>query len=686
MPVSPSRSVVLALLLIGCGTDDTKPTDTSTPTIPPGSTTGSVTGAPTGTPTTSTPTVPTTGAIVPLFDASTPLNRPVLEDTGTALITRFGDRGRDRHAREDVFAAYDHYLSHYWEFRTVSVEIFDTVGRDPSGGEVRFEVTTEYKLSDNEAELRFFYRGLNTVAEYHNNGVMTPLSDTFYTRSVSVHGATGAPLQVGDEMEFELSQFLDASVEAFGGRAAYYGTTYLYVVGTGLVPWEADVVYGTDQCPCDSEISRPIPEDAWLGGRTTLPIATSNEPRHQLMQMATNLAGDNAQPFVLGRRLVHTHFGDGTHSENGYAGGTFVDNPPYTEQVGKLGPHYIHQSCDACHVQNTRALPPPAGTALDQYVVKIGNAQGGAHPTAGRVLQVGDDLGASEGTVTLASWTEAGGLRTPTYSFTGTTPDQHSARIAPQLVGMGLLEAIVESDVAALADPNDADGDGISGRMRVVVDPETGNARLGRFGYKAGQATVRHQVAAALNTDMGVMTDVFPDPDCGPSQTDCGPSGTELDAQHLDDLTVYVSLLGIRPQRDHADPTVAAGRTHFEDIGCAACHTPSFQTSAHAPLAELRDQAIQPYTDLLLHDMGPELADSLAEGDADGAEWRTAPLWSVGLTPEVNGAEAYLHDGRARTLDEAIRWHGGEGEASRDAYLALTPAERDAVVAFVRSL
>ena len=380
-----------------------------------------------GTPTTSTTdtAITPTGPLVPLFDASTPLERPVLEDVGYALITRFGDRGRDRHAREDVFAKYDHYLSHYWEFRTISAEIIDTVGRAADAGEVRFEVTTQYKLSDNEAELRFFYRGLNTVAEYHNNGVMTPISDTFYTRSVSVNGVTGQPLQVGDPMEFELSQFLDASVEAFGGRAAYYGTTYLYVVGEGLVPWQADTVLGTDTCPCDGEFSYPVPEPDWLGGHTTLPFGYSNEPRHQFMQMATNLAGDNAQPFVEGRRLVHTDFSDGRHSENDIEGGAIVDNPDFTEHIGKLGPHYIHASCDACHVQNTRALPPDVGTLLDQYVFRIGDGESGSDPERGSVLQGGDQLGVSEGTVTLAAWDDTpDGLRTPVYSFAGAAPTE----------------------------------------------------------------------------------------------------------------------------------------------------------------------------------------------------------------------------------------------------------------------
>lgn len=636
-------------------------------------------GTPAGLPT-------TLDELSPLFDESTDMAPPVLEDVGYALITRFGDRGRDRHAREDVFAAYDHYLSHYWEFRTVAVEIVDTVGRDPNGGEVTFNVTSQFKLQDLQAELRFFYRGLNTVAEYHNNGVMTPIDDLHYTRSVDVHGATGQPLQVGDHMEFELSQFLDGSVEGFGGRAAYYGTTYLYVIGEGLMPWQADTVVGSDVCPCDGEISYPVPEEAWSGGRTTLPYQYSNEPRDHFMQMATNLAGDNAQPFVLGRRIVHTDFLDGTHSENNYVNGDIIDNPPFSEQVGKLGPHYTNRSCDACHVQNTRALPPAEGQLLEQYVIRVGDETGAPLPEIGSLLQSGSALGTSEGSVTLDSWTEDGGLRSPNYTFSGVTPAQASIRIAPQLVGMALLEAITEADVQALSDPTDANGDGISGRVHAVTDPETGQLRLGRFGYKATQASIRHQVASALNGDMGVMSAVYPDPDCGANQSGCEPSGVELEDADLQHVTAYVSLLGIRPQRDPDSPVNQAGEATFSEIGCAQCHTPTFQTSPYTAHAEVRDQTIHPYTDLLLHDMGPGLADSLSEGDASGAEWRTAPLWSIGLTAQVNQGEAYLHDGRARTLDEAIRWHGGEGQASNDAYQALTATEQDELLSFIGSL
>jgi CxxC motif-containing protein (DUF1111 family) len=351
-----------------------------------------------------------------------------------------------------------------------------------------------------------------------------------------------------------------------------------------------------------------------------------------------------------------------------------------------LGPRYVNKSCTACHAQNGRALPPATGVTLDRYVVKVGDAAGSPHSQLGSVLQPRSTDGTPEGSMSIDHWTEADGLRTPHYHFTGPTPDRYSARIAPQLVGMGLLEAIPESAIAAQADPDDSNGDGISGRLQVVTDRENGQRRVGRFGWKAGQATVKQQVAAALNSDIGVMTSMLPSPDCGSAQNDCAEAQPELSDADLENLSTYVSLLGVPARRSLIDPVATHGESLFTTIGCTGCHTPTFQTSPYAPHAELRDQTIHPYTDLLLHDMGPGLADSLSEGEASGAEWRTQPLWGIGLTAGVSGGEAYLHDGRARTLTEAIRWHGGEGDAARQRFEALSAPDQEALLAFLKSL
>lgn len=610
---------------------------------------------------------------VALYGGDTELQPPLTVETDDALYTYFSDRARDRHAREDQFEAYDHYLTFYWEDRTAAVEIKDTI---PKGGDtITFSVESQWKLKNAQAELRFFYRGVNTVAEYHNNGSMTPIDDTHYTRTVSYNQKEGRPLQVGDRLEFELSQFLDQPPR---GRDNYYGTTYLYIVGEGLVPWEARGVFGDPST--ELEDSYPIPEEGWLGGKTTLPYAYSGEQDGHFMQMPTNLSSLNGQVFVLGRRVHHTDFGDGSHDEGS-------GNPVFDELSGKLGNRYSNRSCVACHTRNGRALPPEPGAIADRYVFHVGDADGNPHPSLGRFLQSRSVSGDPEAVAHFSHWEESDGLRKPVFFFEGIQPGHVSARIAPQLVGMGLLEAIPESVLSDLADPDDVDGDGISGRLRIVTDPETGQPRVGRFGWKAEQPSVRAQVAGALNSDMGVMTSVFPHPDSGSLQETADPvPGIELDETHLENLIAYVSLLGVRAQRGLDDPDVIEGRELFALAKCIECHTPTHVTSAFHPLAELRGQTIHPYTDLLLHDMGPGLADSLNLDGVANSEWRTAPLWGIGLTSGVSGGEAYLHDGRARTLEEAILWHGGEAEGSRQAYEALTEPEQAKLLSFLNSL
>ncbi len=251
----------------------------------------------------------------------------------------------------------------------------------------------------------------------------------------------------------------------------------------------------------------------------------------------------------------------------------------------------------------------------------------------------------------------------------------------------------------AKEDANDANGDGISGKANRIVDP-AGVTRLGRFGYKAAATSVKHQVAAAFNTDMGVMTSLLPNPDCGSSQNDCGASGSELSDTHLNNLVKYVSTLGVRAQRSINDAAVQRGETQFTSLGCVACHTATVTTSQYHPLGELRSQVIHPYTDLLLHDMGADMADTLGEGQASGAEWRTSPLWGLGLSACVTGGttnaaqgaqvctpvHSYLHDGRARTIEEAVLWHGGEGQGSKTRYQALQASQKQDVLRFLESL
>jgi CxxC motif-containing protein (DUF1111 family) len=626
--------------------------------------------------------------LVPLFDNSTALEPNIHEETPTAFITRWSDRARDRHAREDEYHIYDHYLAHYWEHRTAAFEFIDYVAK--GGDHIDVKMTTEWELNPGTEEFRAFYRGIGTVAEYIHAPNMklvpgerfkyTNTIDAFYSLGPNNRDAVRRPLKIGDKIEMEISQFLaetDSKGGKLVGRKNYYGTAVLYVVGKGFVPFETKGVFkdlGTER-----EDSYPLPENTWMGGRTTLPYQYSNEPTFRFMEMAQNLSNINGQNFVLGRRVLHTNFINGAHDE--------PDNPAWTENSGKGGPNYINTSCSACHTRNGHSLPPTAGSPLYTSVVKVGDAAGNPHPKMGSVLQPQSTGGGVEGYAKLVSWTETNGLRKPNYSFEGgAVPTHFSVRSTPQLVGMGLLEAIPEGVVQGMADPDDADKDGISGRMNIVSDPVTGLPHLGRFGWKAGKSSVKHQIAGAFNTDMGVMSSVMPKPDCGSEQTDCGNNGAEVADSSLKHLVDYISLLGVAARRDYQDPAALRGEALFASAGCAACHVPTVNTGAYHPKGELRNQTIHPYTDLLLHDMGPGLADNLPESLASGSEWRTAPLWSIGLAEGVSEGASFLHDGRARTIKEAILWHGGEGEKAANNFKAMPAADADALIRFLGSL
>ena len=260
------------------------------------------------------------------------------------------------------------------------------------------------------------------------------------------------------------------------------------------------------------------------------------------------------------------------------------------------------------------------------------------------------------------------------------------------MFGLGLLESVSEADVLALADANDANGDGISGRPNYVWDVAAQATRLGRFGWKANQPNLRQQSAAAYNGDMGITSSLFPlEPAAGQSQAGNVPPGTtapiDLPDTELANTTFYVQTLGVPARRDVNTDQVKAGKALFISAKCASCHVPRLTTSPSAGLpVEMAGQTIYPYTDLLLHDMGTGLADNRSDFRATGQEWRTPPLWGIGLSEVVNGHSTFLHDGRARNLTEAILWHGGEAQGSADAVGRMSAAERAQLLAFLKSL
>jgi CxxC motif-containing protein (DUF1111 family) len=249
-----------------------------------------------------------------------------------------------------------------------------------------------------------------------------------------------------------------------------------------------------------------------------------------------------------------------------------------------------------------------------------------------------------------------------------------SYRQAPPLIGLGLLEAVPDDELAALADPDDADGDGISGRLNVVWDTEAKATRIGRFGHKASVATLREQTAGAFVNDMGLTNEVFPD-----------ESGEkDVSDVQLSDAVFFIRTIAV-PRAAGRSPQAWRGRTLFERFGCEGCHVPTLVTGAHE-IPELAGQTIHPYTDLLLHDVGDLLTDGRTDFVAEGVEWRTPPLWGIGLAQVVNPDATFLHDGRARTLAEAILWHGGEAQAAREAFRQASRRDRDALIAFLETL
>ncbi|HXF54484.1 MAG TPA: di-heme oxidoredictase family protein [Hyphomicrobiaceae bacterium] len=415
---------------------------------------------------------------------------------------------------------------------------------------------------------------------------------------------------------------------------------------------------------------------------------------------------------------------------NGLFRKLWVSAPSSTKSSDGLGPLYNARGCQSCHLKDGRGHPPrgsrveersvsmflrlsiPPETDEDARALAEGRQAVVPEPTYGSQLQEFAVQGhPGEGRM-VVNYEEipvilAGGevvrLRRPTYGIVdlGYGPlhprTMMSPRMAPQMIGLGLLEAIPEADILNRADPEDRDGDGISGRANRVWSVERNGPTLGRFGWKAGQPTVLQQTAEAFAGDIGIGSWVVPHPygDCTPVQRQCRGAphggtreapGEEINRKLLNLVAFYARNLAVPARRNPAAADVLAGKHLFSAIGCASCHTPSHTTGENSPDPHLRGQAIWPYTDLLLHDLGDDLADGRPEGLADGREWRTAPLWGIGLTETVNGHTFFLHDGRARNITEAILWHGGEAQRARDQFARLSPDDRRRLLAFVNSL
>lgn len=434
------------------------------------------------------------------------------------------------------------------------------------------------------------------------------------------------------------------------------------------------------------------PALALLGGQTTI----YNDTPNAFAQPAPGLERDQELFFFVG---------------NSFFNQNWVQAPASTTARDGLGPFFNTRSCAGCHFKDGRGRPPEVDELGTGFLVRLsvpGKDLHGAplpEPTYGGQLQdqAIDDLEA-EGKIQIV-YTEIEGefadgtpyrLRQPTISFTDLAyGEMHpevmmSPRVANQMIGLGLLEAVPEETVLALADPIDEDGDGISGRPNYVWDAYNNQIALGRFGWKANQPHLLQQVAGAFLGDLGITTDLFATQNCVTTAVNCADiihgGEPEISADDLHKVVLYSSSLAVPAQRNIDDPQVQRGEQLFMEAGCGDCHTAELVTGIHPTIPALSQQTIRPYTDLLLHDMGEGLADGRPDFEATGDEWRTPPLWGIGLFETVNGHTTYLHDGRARNLMEAILWHGGEAETAKNNILNLSASEREALIAFLESL
>ena len=456
---------------------------------------------------------------------------------------------------------------------------------------------------------------------------------------------------------------------------------------------------------------------ASCGGQQNPQLATDNETE---LIVPNNIGGSNsvnvqsANGFSLPSASMPL-----TQRINFSVGNSFFRNawviaPASTTARDGLGPLFNTSGCQNCHIKDGRGhLPTDNSDNAVSMLVRLSlpgkpsQASDGAiaHPVYGGQLQdfaipghqpeatIGFDYSTQSVTLNGGETVELRQPKLNLYDFAQTELEPTaltSVRIAPPVIGLGYLEALTEQQIVANADPDDRNGDGISGKAARVWDVATQQMALGKFGWKAEQPNLKQQNAMAFAGDMGLTSPLSPSDDCTAEQPHClqavNGGQPEVSDKILNLVTFYTANLAVPSRRNADSPEVVAGAAQFQNIGCADCHTPQWQVGEVADMPWLSNQTIYPFTDLLLHDLGPGLSDQRPVFNAEGQEWRTPPLWGIGLTATINNEFGYLHDGRARTLQEAILWHGGEAQASRDNYSTLSPAQRQQLLAFLNSL
>lgn len=458
--------------------------------------------------------------------------------------------------------------------------------------------------------------------------------------------------------------------------------------------WAALSCVVCSACSSGTDSGRVSPGEELPGGATTNQLLFG---ANAFLPPADNITRDHERMFLAG---------------NAFFNQAWTVAPSSNESRDGLGPLFNARACSGCHFKDGRGRPPlEEEETFSSMLLRIGVDGSGPNgaplpdPIYGDQLQpFGVNGVPGEGTPRVSYRVITGEyadgesyeLVAPSYvidapAHGALSPDLRvSPRVAPAMIGLGLLEAIPGERLLSLADPDDADEDGVSGRVNRVWDVEANALAIGRFGWKSEQPSVRQQSAGAFLGDMGITSSLFPVQECSPSQLECQGAANggepEIDDYLLERVERYSQLLAVPARFDHDAEEVLRGKALFSEAGCSDCHTASHRTAEDAELEEVRDQLIWPYTDLLLHDMGDALGDDRASFDASGNEWRTPPLWGLGRYRVVNDHDRLLHDGRARGVAEAILWHGGEGAAAKDAFVQLSGNERRDLVDFVESL
>ena len=628
------------------------------------------------------------------------IGQEVDEQSWPVISQRVG-RFRHRHPNEWRF---DNYVEDYGIGKSYELTMTDW------GNRVEILLSIDEDLPVNRVDFRYF-----TWNDPFTTGCHRPetLVNQIMDGSQNVFTYQVNDVTPGTIIDFDLT-FIDLPTPGL----QYYSEFFYYRVGKG--------VFG-------AHVSNPRVSAVGEMGESHV-----YSPRFGFAQHASTLSLDELKDFMDGKIFFETDYENAdllnftTHFTccAGPIGQTIVESPVYKPDV--IGPKYAAASCIQCHNMDGRGETPFSNMDLVSLVAQTSIPGKGAfgepipHPFYGSQIDVAAEANTNpEGRIQV-TYEEIEGyfddgtpysLRKPIYRFMdmaygslGTNiPDEDaslgyegvaefSPRIAPMLPGLGMLEAVSDATILAMEDPLDSDQDGISGRANWVWDQQSQQTALGRYGWKANQPNIRQQTSEAFRRDLGITTSLSPWQDCGEYADDCetGSGLPELNGSELDLVESYIRGLTLPPRRNYEDPMAIAGMHLFKEAKCQSCHRPTMLTGSDHPIAGFRNRTIEPFTDLLLHDMGPGLADNRPHFQASGSEWRTPPLWglsyvkhALGLPencddPASGGATPnFLHDGRARNLSEAILWHGGEAENSRQIYLAMNAVERSQLLAYV---